>query len=249
MSENYTTQLWGVLPAGENPLAAAVEPWLNLMEFPTDANGRNVFPYSVRDANGNVHRETPSDPSTLDRVITNADRFTFKPTGIGGQAGNAIRYGDLPLEVTLWSEAASWPMGPVFCIQLPTRALTEDDSDAGRVEANLLQQFLELTIESHTRTDAVYSYGNSVIGPRLMEDHPQRAVIEAADVEHLAMEWLLVLPPAVVGKVGRERFWNAPVWRIEELDSGAVLVVVDEDPRWEAPQRPLPIRAFFAENE
>lgn len=249
MSENYTTQIWGVLPDEGNPLADAVEPWLDLLEFPTAENGRNMYPYNVRDAEGNVNRETTSDRSTLDRIVTNAERFTFKTTGISGQTGKAIQYGDLRLEVTLWSESAGWPMGPVFCIELPTRTLTEDSSDTGRVEVKLLQQLLELTSESHTRTDAVYSYGNSVIGARQMEDHPQRAVIEAADVGQLETEWLLVLPPAVVEKIGREPLWNAPVWHIEEIDNGAVLVVVDKDPRWEAPQRPLPIRAFFAENE
>jgi hypothetical protein len=245
MSEKYTTQIWAVLPDGENTITAAVGPWLSLLEFPVDESGQTVYPYKIRDEDGHTDRGTTKGSTALKRAATGADRITLDTVGIDGQERNDIRYRDLRIRVTVWSDSAGWPEGAVSCLELSTRQFTENGTDTGDVESGVLDQLLELAARSHREMNAIYSYGNSVIEARPIENHPRRSAIESGDVTQLAVEWLQILPPTVVTDLGREALATG-AWRFEELESGAALVVVDEDPRWEPPERSLSLKQFFS---
>lgn len=61
--------------------------------------------------------------------------------------------------------------------------------------------------------------------------------LEANRIRHPT--WLMLFPPAMVETHGREFLLEAPVWRTEELDDGAVLLVAEENPMELATLDPL----------
>ena len=65
----------------------------------------------------------------------------------------------------------------------------------------------------------------------------QTAVIEdtspppvGPDGELRFATWIMMFPPAKVAEFGRERLLDAPVWRVEELADGAVMLIATKSP-------------------
>ena len=59
--------------------------------------------------------------------------------------------------------------------------------------------------------------------PPLSDDIP----VERYDLE---VSWLMLFPPEMVKSYGKEFLLDAPVWRTEELNDGAILIVASPDP-------------------
>lgn len=99
----------------------------------------------------------------------------------------------------------------------------------------MVERMLELVkaVYRATETPPSYVYG-------LTPGHAD--IIRRGDREHPVTEddleanrirgptWLMLFPPAIVETYGREFLLDAPVWRAEGLDDGAVLLVVVENP-------------------
>jgi hypothetical protein len=59
---------------------------------------------------------------------------------------------------------------------------------------------------------------------------------DEGDIQYAS--WLMLFPPAMVEEYGRQFLLDAPAWRTEELDGGAVLVVATDHPE---PPDPTPL--------
>lgn len=46
----------------------------------------------------------------------------------------------------------------------------------------------------------------------------------------LEVSWLMLFPPEMAESYGKEFLLDAPVWRIDELDNGAILIIASPDP-------------------
>lgn len=51
--------------------------------------------------------------------------------------------------------------------------------------------------------------------------------------------WITVFPPALVETYGRETLLDAPVWRVEEWDDGAIALVTYPNVQYPKPQHPV----------
>lgn len=97
-----------------------------------------------------------------------------------------------------------------------------------------VQTLLELVKELYgvTRDHTAFVYGLDPYHVEALADTRAPPVstdgLEAARLDDVS--WLLLFPPAFAHAVGRERLDAAPAWRVEELDTGAVLLVAVEDP-------------------
>lgn len=103
-----------------------------------------------------------------------------------------------------------------------------DSSPQERLE-ELLELVTAISEVAAPRPAFVYSLRNAMEADIRSFDHPA-----PVDADSLAEDrinhatWISIFPPPLVDTYGRQRLLDAPVWKAEELDDGAILVVTHD---------------------
>lgn len=114
-----------------------------------------------------------------------------------------------------------------------TESAGVDEDDARRASA-ALREFLRDLYVTLTGSDRSVGYACAIDRADAVEHRENRPIVTEAGLSAGRLEglaWYQVLPPDLAASVGRERLHDAPAWRVEDLDDGAVALVVDELPK------------------
>lgn len=223
MEQNVT--IYGLLAEQERgqSLSALVEPWLELLDPAEPADGDVGYPYMSKGKDGSVAKDVVADPVELLDLTESCRSIRL------GEARDQqwLTYRSVPVVLNLYGSDEDFFQSPVFDLWHPIDFLAHD---ANRGE-EFVERTIELACEAADRLDAMYVYGfaafeNSPLSSP--EQHPDQSTVTNGDVPDL--HWLNVFPPAVVEQLGRETVLSTPAYRIEDLEDGSVLLVVQEFP-------------------
>lgn len=175
----------------------------------------------------------------------------FSPSGDEFPAGDQFEvsvdhddgatYGDLrPISPANDGDNDAAPVVPHIELLLTAEELRWDDYPV----AEEVEGMLELVKTLYRATDAIpeYVYGLAPGHDDMIRRGDRELPVTEADLEANRIRgpsWLMLFPPAMVETYGREFLLDAPVWRAEELDDGAVLLVAEENPMELATLDPL----------
>lgn len=123
------------------------------------------------------------------------------------------------------------PAVPCLELLLAHEELTWDGFPVVEEVTGMLQ--LVKAVYRATDTPPAYVYGLSYGHSEVIRRGARELPITEADLAENRIcgpSWLMLFPPALVETYGREVLLNAPVWHAEELDDGAILLVVVENP-------------------
>lgn len=84
---------------------------------------------------------------------------------------------------------------------------------------------IELSKKLYTYLSPVYGFGEYGIGWR---EVPSKDDILSGNVKRFC--WVNFIPKNLVKKMGIEKLLSAPVWKVEELDDGGILLVLAPNP-------------------
>lgn len=140
---------------------------------------------------------------------------------------------DAPVGGNLEAVAATdreWTTPRVPAIEM---IVTSDKIEIGSTDTQV-EKLLDLikTVYTSTVSPPSYVYGlDPYHGEALGEDvdlPASKDSIKDGTIDDVT--WLMLFPPSFAEAIGRERLEEAPAWRVEELDDGAVLLVAVENP-------------------
>lgn len=101
-------------------------------------------------------------------------------------------------------------------------------ADPARPTGGILD--LVKTIYTVLEDPPAFGYG---LDPSHLEDPTRELPVTTGSIDSTRLRevsWLMLFPPSYVDVYGREMLLDAPVWRAEELDDGAILLVATENP-------------------
>lgn len=139
-----------------------------------------------------------------------------------------LYYHELKFSVGMWSPRSNRDDEPTLSLRVWSSQFEvyEDESDAD-VRARV-SSVVDIVREVTECLEPIYAYGG---GPFPDEPADVAANVRRARAGKLPeIFWLNVLPPAVVERVGSDRVRTAPAWKVMELQSGHVLLVVTDNP-------------------
>ncbi|WP_224448652.1 hypothetical protein [Haloprofundus salilacus] len=133
-------------------------------------------------------------------------------------------------EIGLMTDAQGYPFEDVSNIEVWSWSWEFDYgvNEPGRPFAtkNVERYVSAITLLS-TILDPVYAYGK-----RMETVDPDTVPDEEGLTNHVVNEifWLNIFSEPLVEKFGRDRILSAPAWRVDELDTGTIVLIAEDSP-------------------
>jgi len=212
--------VFGVMPKrlGEADLYNLLQPWFEQLKPSTDTG----YPCSVMNSEGETTREFVTSLQDLEALATDG-----VSGGFNLPRDPPVYYDQMPVSVDIYQEDGNLFPIPAYRLYVHWDDLSPS-SDYGRKN---IQSLLDLVTHMHEYYDLRYTYGfASYEAPPLSDSQYHLTYEEIEDGSVDTLYWLNIFPPSIVEQFGHERVTSAPAFEIRKMDSGAVLLVVDEDP-------------------
>ncbi len=144
------------------------------------------------------------------------------------EGGIEFWYKDIRFDLKLNWDVHRIPSTPHFGLKISSsqfRSHTEgDNSDITK----RVIQFLEVARSLAEISDPVYAYGAVEDFDSVDVELPEKT-IESSYPRRLF--WFNIFSKPMIDKIGKDRLFSAPAWKIETLSTGSVLLVVNDRPR------------------
>lgn len=209
----------GLLEPDFSDPTRVVDAFVELTSPSVEEDGRELFPYEY-EADGEHVEERTADVDEVKRAFATHD--------------NGVLYrslGELTVRMLYNMDEEHAPAPPLYTVAIDAVSFLPDE-DRELFETSVhrrVSDVVELVGSAYERLRPSYVYGYGATPDYSYVSVPEREELERGHLPELY--WLAIFPPELVAELGRERVLASPTWKTEELDDGAILLVVYENPR------------------